>query len=559
MRTFVSLLLLFTVFAAFGSVPQPEYVPLCDSPLALGPLIPGGAVSARSVAPVIWNGRDFAVFFNDGGSLYFRRFYADGTPADARTFITSTDLSESVVSAVYNGNGYGIAYEVQSAVYRQIYFVRTDRYGNVLSGPTKVSMTGGIPESGPCLYPSVAWSGSGYCVVFSDGTSNTTHYAILATQLDSDGAIAGTGNYHDTLVGGGAGTTQKHPCVAYSVGNGKYQVVWDDDDGVLRAIVGNQLSLLNVADTTTFLVFGSTVAETCSEPKITSNGTGFGMVWRQYNAADSNIEIYFQKLTSYGYPLGSPVRITYSPATSFDPMIVWTGGEYGVFWGEWSAGTGDLWFQRVSSIGTMTGQNVQVTVTGEMEYPSAAFAAHGYLLTGSIYQRSNFVLPWGCTDDTTLPTCPGNLIAYGITGTQATIAWSPAGGGSHDIACYVLYRNNSELVRTSNTSYIDNGLSLNTTYNYMVQPVNALSGQNYSCTTSIYTKTNATLILKMDKSDPNARLYWNDEGMNNYNVFRGTSPQVMSLIGNTSSLSHDDPNVLLDHVNYFYTVDDPGQ
>jgi hypothetical protein len=32
----------------------------------------------------------------------------------------------------------------------------------------------------------------------------------------------------------------------------------------------------------------------------------------------------------------------------------------------------------------------------------------------------------------------------------------------------------------------------------------------------------------------------------------------MTLIGNTSGQEFDDPNVLLDNVTYFYTVDEPG-
>jgi hypothetical protein len=54
-------------------------------------------------------------------------------------------------------------------------------------------------------------------------------------------------------------------------------------------------------------------------------------------------------------------------------------------------------------------------------------------------------------------------------------------------------------------------------------------------------------------------LNWNDAGLNNYNIFRGTSPNVMSLIGATPSLTAPDPNVLINGNSYFYTVDDPGQ
>ncbi len=77
---------------------------------------------------------------------------------------------------------------------------------------------------------------------------------------------------------------------------------------------------------------------------------------------------------------------------------------------------------------------------------------------------------------------------------------------------------------------------------------------------SVYVKTNATLTLIVNKQDPNAVLSWTDaQPLNSYNVFRGTSPQVMQQIGATSGTSFSDPNVLKDSVLYFYTVDDPGQ
>jgi len=149
-------------------------------------------------------------------------------------------------------------------------------------------------------------------------------------------------------------------------------------------------------------------------------------------------------------------------------------------------------------------------------------------------------------------------VAYNITGTTATIGWLPSGTPKPIWPTTIVYRNAAPIAKTSNTYYADLGLSLNTTYAYSVEPVNAAQLQNYACQTTFYVKSNATLILKLDKSDPNAHLTWTDITLNNYNVFRGTSPQVMSQIGGTSGCQFDDPNVLNDSVTYFYTVDDPG-
>jgi hypothetical protein len=166
--------------------------------------------------------------------------------------------------------------------------------------------------------------------------------------------------------------------------------------------------------------------------------------------------------------------------------------------------------------------------------------------------------PLGCQADTTPPTCPLNLLAYNITGATATVSWLPSTEDYTDIAFYQVYRDNIPLGRTARNWYADSGLDLNTTYNYSVRPVNAAQMENGACAESIYIKTNASLILKMDKSTPDAHLFWTDGGMNNYNIFRGTDPRVMKKIGSTMNLEAEDPEVLLDGVTYFYTVDDPG-
>ncbi|NMB99205.1 MAG: fibronectin type III domain-containing protein [Thermoanaerobaculaceae bacterium] len=195
-----------------------------------------------------------------------------------------------------------------------------------------------------------------------------------------------------------------------------------------------------------------------------------------------------------------------------------------------------------------------------MRFPDAAFAKYGYLATGTINGYANYVSALGCNYDYSPPSCPESPMAYSITGTSATISWLPSVEDATDIAYYILYRNNSEIAKTSETFYNDSGLATNTTYKYDIRAVNAAQLTTTGCSNaSMYLKTNATLTLMVNKNDPNAKLTWNDEGLNNYNVFMGTSPQVMTLIGNTSEQVLEDPNVLLDNVNYFYTVDDPGQ
>lgn len=547
-RIVVGLLILLVITLIFAQE-EANYWPTCQSPQNIAPMQNAGGIQIYDRSSIVWNGKGYAVVWIDSNDsrLHFRRFFADGTPVASTAMLSTLDSdSLSAPNIVWNGSGYGVTWEGWNSPYWQIYFLKLDANGTPIGSEVKVSFYG-ISGASHCFNPDLAYSGSGYCVTWFDFRNG--NYDIFATLLNNNGAVT----YSDTPISTAA-SGQYYPRIAWSSGIGSYQIVWQDYRNAQSEIYGSQISPSNTVTGDVQLVSGTSDSYV---PSIADMGNGLGLAWHDYR--DGNYEIYFARLSADGNKLGSDLNITNNGSTQYYPSVVWTGAEFGAFWMDYRTGNYEIWFQRVSSSGSLQGGNTQITFSGEMRYPDAAFAKYGYLATGTMYGGANFVSAWGCANDATPPSCPGNLLAYNITGTTATISWSPSGESETDMAYYIVYRNNTEIAKTSETYYSDSGLSLNTTYNYMIQPVNAAQMQNYTCTSSMYLKTNATLALMVNKNDPNAKLTWNDEGLNNYNVFRGTSPQVMGLIGNTSGQILEDLNVLLDNVNYFYTVDDPGQ
>lgn len=541
-------LLVFVMATMVFAQEEANYWPTCQSPQNIAPMQNAGGSNVYGRSSVVWNGKDYAVVWVDNinSHLHFRRFFADGTPVSSATTLSTVGGYESP-KIVWNGSGYGVAWTGWSGSYFQIYFLRLDANGAPIGSPVKVSFYG-ISETADCWAPDLAYSGNGYCVTWYDVRNVSTD--IFATLLDNNGVVT----YSDKPICTAA-NYQYYPRIAWSSGVGRYQIVWYDyRSGSKYEIYGSQISPSNAVTSNVQLVSGTSDSYT---PVVADMGNGLGMAWR--DSRDGNLEIYFARLSANGNKISSDINITNNGSSQYYPSIVWTGAEFGVFWQDNRTGNYETFFQRVSASGSLLGGNTQVTYSGEMWYPDAAFAKYGYLATGTIYGYANYVSALGCNYDYTPPSCPQNLVAYNITGTTATVAWIPSVEDYTDIAYYEVYRNSNLLGITSNNYYTDTGLSLNTTYNYYVRPVNAAQMINGDCTNSVYIKTNATLTLMVNKNDPNAKLTWNDEGLNNYNVFRGTSPQVMSLIGNTSEQVLEDPNVLLDNVNYFYTVDDPGQ
>jgi len=539
--------------ALSASVPVPEVMPYCPSPQATAPLQGAGGSGVYAKSPVVWNGKDYASVWVDDttGFLTFRRFFADGTPAGApRTLFSAFVLDAPAL--VWNGTGYGVAYVHTSGTYRVILFARLGTDGQVIGSPVQVSFYGSTATAN-CYTPALAWSGSGYAVAWADGRAGSRD--IYETLLDADGAVAGSGAYHDTGVGVGANDQMK-PTLVWSSGIGRYILAYEDlrNGGNLEISLGS-ITPTNMVGWHGILISGSGNSST---PFLAVSTGGIGLAWS--DSRDGNHEVYFAALSATGTKIGSDVRLTNAPSrTDTAPVCVWTGAEYGVFWESYESGRSYLWFQRVSAAGVAQGDSTQVTLAADVSAPGAAFGRFGYLVTGGLYSLTNYVQAWGCNYPDT-PSCPGGFVAYNITGTSATIGWLPAGSAYTDIAYYIVYRNAVPIAMTSDAFYTDSGLAPNASYAYAVQPVNAAQNQNYTCQTTFYVKSNATLILKVNKgtNGNDADLTWTDASMNSYNVFRSTDPRVMNPIGSTAGQNFTDPNALTNGNLYFYTVDEPG-
>jgi chitodextrinase len=555
--------------------PQPEYMPYCSSPQQIAPEQAGCTEAGwgfldLTADPVAWNGKEFASVFcydlsENFKTLFFRRFFADGTPAGQTITVAAgiyaTGGTSGRLGIAWDGSGYGVVWDDNPGVpgySRAVYFAKLDAQGNTLVGPIRLSYYGGTQDY-DSYDPQIAAGASGFCAVWTDDRNG--NYDIYATTIDGSGAVVS----HDIQVCASL-AAQEYPCATWHSSEAGYRVVWHDNRnyGISNGwdIYGAKVFTWGGAGDEKSYVVG---ISNSTYPFIAASGAGLGMTFQDDRA--DGYQVYFLKIGTDGAPLGSPVRVSIGTTTSNGARIVGTGAEYGIFFSKASAAMGsEIWYQRVSGSGSIEGDNVQLSTVGGAYAPVPAFAKYGYLLSyRTAYSFAPFIVePVGCNSPYA-PGCPTNLIAYGVSGTTATIAWQAALDNYTDIAYYSVYRNDSSIAKTSNTYYTDTGLGLNTTYNYTVRAVNAaqMTNDQISCgsqSQSVYVKTNASFTLLLDKSsDPSAHLYWNDGGMNNYNIFRGTSPQVMSLIGSTSGQSADDVNVLLDKNNYFYTVDDPGE
>jgi hypothetical protein len=340
--------------------------------------------------------------------------------------------------------------------------------------------------------------------------------------------------------------------IAWSSQSGQFVMFWQDlrsGSGYYEIWGAKVAPLGSVSAFSAATATNSFVNETA--PALVESAGGFGLSWT------SSFGLSFMRLDDQGVAASINIPLSNGAASAIASKLVWTGAEYGAFYADNRTGAYALWLQRVSAAGTTVGANQQISTFG-LTNPAAAFGKHGYLVEGASISSPNdgLVMPWGCGTDFTAPSCPGNFFSYSVTGTTASVSWSPSGDNESDLAYYNVYRNNTLIAKTSSAYYNDTGLGLSTTYNYMVQPVNAWQLQNYTCTSAIYLTTNSSLTLTMSKSDPAAVLNWTDVGASGYKIFRGNDPHVMGQIASSAALTAQDGNALSDGNSYFYSVDE---
>jgi hypothetical protein len=537
--------LLFTVMATFpaaalraaNGAEAPEFLPTCPAPqLAAPEVLLSATVGSRP--GIAWNGADYGVLYSDFGDIKFRRYFADGTPAAAAVMVNA--FGTGPVQLIWTGAGYAAAWTRNSITPSQIAFALLSPAGTVTAGPTVTSYSNSAHEV------SLAWNGSQYFAAFT--------YDFAATDLDVQGIIynaAGAVVSNFTIDASGA--FQHSPTVAWFPGDSHWGVVYESDFPGPNNLI--QLRIFNPGGTPYSgpTPIGSGLSNSYY-PSLTASPVGYGLAWLLGG------NLVFARLDGYGSIINY-LSVTGGTGVPSEPQIIWTGTEFAVVWPHRPVGEGvsSLFLQRISGGGTLLGPSARLSYVSDLNLAAAAWGGRGFLAGGGrIGNSPYYLMPGACAADTTPPACSGNYLAFGITGSTASISWSPSGDGESDLAYYQVYRDNNPIAKVSSPVFNDSGLSLSTTYNYFVQPVNALQLQNFGCTASLYVRSNASLTLTLAKASPDASLMWTDAGFNTYNVFRGSSPQVMSQVGTTPALSTQDPNALANTQSYFYSVDNPG-
>lgn len=246
-------------------------------------------------------------------------------------------------------------------------------------------------------------------------------------------------------------------------------------------------------------------------------------------------------------------------------MDVWLDGVLKMHVSEnWGPGT-DTRIVRVLSPGIGNMNLNMPAPSGYWNFPTNnwyALEADDYVLS------TTYVGPDGSTGDTSPPTVPTNLAATSVTGTSATLSWSPS-TDTVGVSGYRIYRGGIQVGTAAAASFVDSGLAPSTSYAYTVAAYDAagnVSAQSNALTVTTPASADVTPpqrsagapsgTLSAGTAQASLSLTTNENATCRYSTTAGTSYASMTnVFSTTGGISQSTPITgLADGASYNYYV-----
>ena len=260
------------------------------------------------------------------------------------TQVTDVRAHSRRPSHAWSGAEYAIAWDDRRDGELRIMFRRLSAEG-ALVGPELILTT----EALFAVEPSLLWNGIEYGIAWADYRDDNyeiyfTRISPLGLKLTSDIRITN------------APTGSRAPIMVWTGEN--YALTWQDQrDGNFEIYFARLAPDGTRLDETDVRVSNADLDSL--NPHIAWNGFEYAVVWN--DRRDGNHEVYFRRVSAEGVPIGGELRITTLAGGSFDPMIVWSGREYAIFWSDFIPNIPEIFMQRLTPEGALIDGPVQLT------------------------------------------------------------------------------------------------------------------------------------------------------------------------------------------------------
>ncbi len=253
--------------------------------------------------------------------------------------------------------------------YADVYGTRVNQSGIVLDSAGFAISRAPLHQ----LHPAVAFDGTNYLVVWTDGCLSED-FNIYGTRVDQYGNVLDTSG----IAISSAPNTQSYPSVAFDGQN--YLVVWGDERDwdvygtrVTRSGVVIDTAGINISNAAGFQGY----------PSIAFDGTNYLVVWWDLRSA-SSYDIYGARVTQSGIVLDSTgISISTAPNTQSYPSVAFDGTNYLVVWEDWRNDPNiDIYGARVNQSGlVLDPTGIPISTAGSSQLtPSVSFDSTNYLV-----------------------------------------------------------------------------------------------------------------------------------------------------------------------------------
>jgi hypothetical protein len=368
----------------------------------------------QEFAVVAFDGTNYMVAWQDerNGSwdIYVARVDTLGNVLDQFGIPVTTDTAKCQVPAIaFDGTNYLVLWEKSRNASVDICGTRVDKDGNVLD-PSGITVSV-APDSQQ--YPSVAFDGTNYLVVWQDRRSGRRD--IYGTRVDILGNVLDPGGIAITT----ETNAQEIPSVAFS--NTHYLIMWGERTGPWWAwweseddICGTRVDQAgSILDTTGITI--STVANSQTTGDIAFDGTNYLVVWHdERNWLSSDLDIYAARVDQSGTVLDPEcIAISTSSGDQHNPSVCFGDTNYLVVWEDRRNGLEDIYGARVNLAGNVldtAGFIISMSAPGPQRDPCVAFDGTNYMVVWSD-NRNDHLYVYGARVDQA-----GNVldIPYGI-------------------------------------------------------------------------------------------------------------------------------------------------
>jgi hypothetical protein len=307
----------------------------------------------------------------------------------------------------WNGDGFATVWSDARGGRDAVFVAFSSGSGVRVGGEIPVSASGGWAKD-----PAIAWTGSGYGVVWAD--SRDGELETFFTMLDP----AGTKQFPEVAL------TQDEeisgwPDIAW--GGQQFGIVWTGESG------GTYFTTVDGAgNRTTPITIVSTNFAWPNRAAIVWTGEEFGVAWS--GQENGHGQVFFQRLSATGELLGSPTGVTANTAAeASNPRLAWSGTGFAVVWHDRRLGGHRAFLVRLDPSGTKLGEDLVLSDAVSLN-PDVASSGQEYAVAWSdardgIDRRIFFEL----VDTGGVPDPPAVRVSSGsVASDYPSLAWTGA-------------------------------------------------------------------------------------------------------------------------------------